>query len=49
MKYHYSTAPGLFYKNQLNERSDVWSFGVILYLLLYKKYPWAGNNIAEYF
>ena len=49
MKYQYATAPELFFKNHMNEKSDLWSLGIILYILLFKRYPWAGKNSDEYF
>ena len=49
MGYAYITAPELFYQNKFNQKYDIWSLGVILYILLYKRYPWPGVNVFEYF
>lgn len=27
-----------------NEKTDIWSSGVVLYVLLYNKFPFSGNN-----
>ena len=49
MGYAYITAPELFYQHNFNQQSDIWSLGVILYILLYQRYPWPGQNVFEYF
>ena len=49
MRYCYSTSPEVFFKNVYNDRSDIWSLGILLYLLVYKRYPWGGNDVFQYF
>jgi len=36
-------------QSQYTVKSDIWSLGIILYILLFKRYPWAGTNSDEYF
>jgi len=51
MRYLYATAPELFYNNIFTVKADIWSLGVILYVMLFKTYPFKfrGENIFEYF
>ena len=37
-------APEILKNNNCNEKSDIWSLGVIIYYLLFKKYPYEGNS-----
>ena len=39
-----SIAPEILKNNNYNEKSDIWSLGVIIYYLLFKKYPYEGNS-----
>ena len=39
-----STAPEILKTNEYNEKSDIWSLGVIIYYLLFQKYPYEGNS-----
>ena len=34
-------------KNQYSTKSDIWSVGVIMYFLLYKQFPFEGDNLDE--
>ena len=40
-------APEIIKKEKYSFSADVWSFGVILYTLLYGKYPFESSNIIE--
>ena len=39
-----SIAPEILKSNNYNEKSDIWSLGVIIYYLLFKKYPYEANS-----
>ena len=40
-------APEILKGEELNERVDLWSLGVIIYVLYFKKYPYESNNKNE--
>ncbi len=40
-------SPEIIMENKYNFKSDLWSIGVILYELIYKKYPYISSNITE--
>jgi len=41
----YTLSPEYLEKKILSEKSDIWSLGVIIYFLLFKKYPFKGEKI----
>ena len=43
----YFTAPEILNNNYCNEECDLWSLGIIIYALLYRDYPFKGNNEIE--
>ena len=40
-------APEILKKQEYNEKCDLWSLGVIIYTLAFKKYPYFGDNEIE--
>ena len=34
----------LKYKEENNEKNDLWSLGIIIYILYFKEYPYKGEN-----
>ena len=42
-------SPELILKEKYDERTDIWSLGVIFYYLLYGKFPFYSENINEMF
>ena len=40
-------APELFTHNQYNDKADIWSLGVIIYEILYKKHPYISKTKLE--
>ena len=40
-------APEILKKQEYNEKCDLWSLGVIIYVLAFKKYPYFGDNEIE--
>ncbi len=44
MKNNYLDSPEILNGENYNEKSDLWSLGVIIYILYYKDYPYKGTN-----
>ena len=40
-------APEILKGNNLNQKSDLWSVGIIIYFLLFKEFPYQGKNKNE--
>ena len=40
-------SPEILKRNDFDEKCDLWSLGVIIYTLLFREYPFKGNNEAE--
>ena len=40
-------APELLKRNNYNEKCDLWSLGTLIYVLSFRKNPFAGDNILE--
>ena len=40
-------SPEILKKEKYNEKCDLWSLGVIIYTLLFREYPYQGNNEIE--
>ena len=43
----YYLSPEMVNGANYNKKTDVWSLGVILYELIYKKYPFTANNLGQ--
>ncbi len=41
------SAPELFHSRQYNEKIDIWSAGIILYMMLSGKHPFFSENIPQ--
>jgi calcium-dependent protein kinase len=37
-------APEIFNEKKYNEKADIWSLGIVMYILLTGKAPYFGNN-----
>ena len=37
-------APEIIEKQKINEKVDIWSFGILIYYIIYNKYPFNGKN-----
>ena len=37
-------SPEMLQRRNYNSKSDIWSFGIILYEVLYGKFPWEGKT-----
>lgn len=42
-------APEVVKREQVSERSDIWSAGIILYMMVFGKYPFNAGNINDLF
>lgn len=40
-------APEVILGNEYNSKSDIWSLGIILYQMMYKKHPFIANNLFK--
>ena len=40
-------SPEILNKDDYNNKSDLWSLGIIIYFLYFKEYPYKGNSSAE--
>ena len=40
-------SPEILNKEDYNNKSDLWSLGIIIYFLYFKEYPYKGNSSAE--
>ena len=45
---HYGMAPELFQGKYYNDKSEVWSLGIIFYKMLFGKYPCLERDIEKY-
>jgi serine/threonine-protein kinase ULK/ATG1 len=43
----HTDAPEILNKEDFNEKSDLWSLGVIIYFLYFKEYPYEGKSSSE--
>ena len=41
----YYLSPEYLEKKRISDKSDIWSLGIIIYFLLFKKFPFKGENI----
>ena len=44
---YFFISPEILKRKDFNEECDLWSLGVIIYTLLFREYPFKGNNEAE--
>ncbi len=40
----YTNSPEILQGNVINEKSDIWSLGTIIYFMLFNEYPFNGEN-----
>ena len=42
-----TTAPEILEKNFICNKSDIWSLGILIYYMIFKEYPFKGDNIKS--